>query len=196
MQWIQCCLLLLMVCVQTPERQRAKELNDKAIEIYYTNLTDKSRLQKALQLLDEAIKLDSLYDVAYWNKVTLLCNAGEGEVALKVLDQLLVIAPDFIGTLSMQGHILERMGRPAEAQAKYRHELDQCEKAIKKGLDSLKVPLRISRAFLLMFVKGVAVGVREFEKIAAQYPEDKYVIMQRETFEGFDRKKFIEDFCN
>jgi tetratricopeptide (TPR) repeat protein len=180
---------------QIPYKPKAIELNNKAVDMYQKSWRDVTIAYKVLRLYDEAIKVDSLYIIAYMNKAKLLCELGRRRAALKVFDRVAKVHSESPGYWSMGGYILEKMGRKKEAKKRYLLDIAKCDTIIKNFPDSLTVDTKICRANLLIFLKGKEEGIHEYEKIAAEYPENELVIAQRKIFYNFDRKNFIKGFC-
>jgi tetratricopeptide (TPR) repeat protein len=197
MKWTVICLFVISVCswAQTPERQKAVELNSEATKLFAEAYKDKETEKHVLELLDQAIASDSLYRPAHWNKASLLCHLGERKEALKTLDRLAKIQPDFIGILSWGGNILERMGQKEKAKKRYLRDIAKCNAVLKNGPDSLKMSVKISKATFLMLLNGKKKGIQEYNKIAAEYPNNEFVISQKETFYGFDRSRYLKKSC-
>jgi tetratricopeptide (TPR) repeat protein len=197
MKWVVPCLFVISMCslAQTPERQKAVELNSEAIKLFAEAYKDKETEKHVIELLDQAIASDSLYRPAHWNKASLLCHLGERKEALRTLDRLAKVQPDFIGILSWGGNILERMGQKEKAKKRYLRDIAKCNAVLKNGPDSLKMSVKISRATFLMLLNGKKKGIQEYNKIAAEYPKNEFVSSQKETFYGFDRNKYLKKSC-
>lgn len=190
-------IVFIVVChyAQTNDRQKAKELNDRAVELYSKFYDDTEIIKYILQLYDEAMEADSLYEIAYLNKSNLLRETGRCEEALQTLDKLVSVRSDLVGYWSMGGFILEAMGRRKEAEKRYRDDISKLDSIIQTEQDSLLVYLEVQSAFLLMLIEGKNKGMREYEKLITKYPDDQYIINQELLFETFDRQKFISYYC-
>ena len=197
MKCVLICLFSISICswAQTPERQKAIELNGEAAKLFSKVYSSKDTADQAIELLDQAIASDSLYRPAHWNKASLLCRRGERKEALKALDRLARIQPDFIGILSWGGNILERMGQKEKAKKRYLRDIAKCNAIIKNGPDSLRISANISKATFLMLLNGKKRGIQEYKIIAAKYPDSEFVKSKRETFYDFNRIKYLQNAC-
>ena len=180
---------------QPRDTREAKELNNQAVNLVNGSMGDRKALLAALKLLDIAIKADSLCTTCYLNKTTFLFRLGRRIQALKLLEKLAAYFPQRDGYRTMQGQILECMGRLQEAKKRYLQDLQKYDKMLQTGADSVTVSVRLARAFLLMPIKGQKVGIQEYETIASEFPGDTSIATQRITFYAFDRTKFINEFC-
>ena len=194
-------ILLLIVFIigchyaQTNDRQKAIELNNKAVELYNKFYDDTEIIKYILQLYDEAIEADSLYEMAYINKSNLLIEFGRCEEALQTLDRITTLRKDLVSYWSMSGYILEAMGQKKEAEKRYRDDISKLDSIIENEQDSLLIYFEVQRAFLLLLIEGKIKGIREYEKLKTKYPDDQYIISQELLFETFDRQKFISNYC-
>jgi tetratricopeptide (TPR) repeat protein len=197
MRWVALCLFGISICsfAQTSDRQKAVELNGQASQLFSEAYSSKDTARLVIDLLDQAIAADSLYRPAHWNKASLLCQLGQRKEALKTLDRLSAIQPDFIGILSWGGSILEIMGQKEKAKKRYLRDITKCDKIIKRGPDSLKMSAKISKATFLMLLYGKTRGIQEYKKIVKEYSGNKFVKSKRDTFYTFDRKKYLNNVC-
>ncbi|MCI0707400.1 MAG: tetratricopeptide repeat protein [Ignavibacteriae bacterium] len=190
------CLLSFVSCSlsQTDRRQKAVELNNEALQLYHESQGDPNVVPRVIELYDRSIRTDSTNFMPYLNKVGLLLELNRTEDAIETLDRLHEAVPDFIGTLSKKGFILEKMGQREQAEKLYWQDIAKCDSVIGSASDSVKVRVKNWRAFLTLFIKGKKRGLEEYEKIASEYPENDFVISQREIFYDFDRERYIKEF--
>lgn len=96
----------LSACGQQPKRPgyfidpKAKELNDSAGSV----VIHSQDYQKAIALLDQAIKIDSNFYTAFWNKVSFQCNLQQFDKALitaKNLNRIKPESPDYFFTTGL-----------------------------------------------------------------------------------------------
>lgn len=96
---------------------RAIELNDKGTELVMT--FDKDSIEKAIELFDQATKIDSNYYLAYWNKCVYLNKLGRRNEALKTLQKLEELKPTNPDLKVTAGIVLELNGDSLSAKQKF-----------------------------------------------------------------------------
>lgn len=146
----------------------------------------------AIIYLDQAIEIDSLYLLAYTNKAQALQRKGSLEEAVKVLNEVEIIKPDFAEVLMDQGFLLEKMGKMELAHKKYRQALKAYEKRLKNDTENNKVQSDI--AFLYMFLEDKNKAIDEIQNLILENPESEQLKMMEGVIENFDRKKFIAEY--
>lgn len=194
---IFCFILLCVSCTVNSQNEKlAIELNDKAVKLYHNNGKDSVTISKVIELYDQAIDADPQYLIPFWNKITLFLEQNRCNDALTELEEFQKNNQKTLGFSSAIGFILEGLGRNKEAEEKYIQELSLYDLLMEESTDSTIIDLKISRAFILMFVKGTGDGIAEFEKILNEYPKNQNLQYHKTTFYDFDRNKFIEDYSN
>ncbi len=174
-------------------KDEAVKLNDKAMLLTSSPELSKQILDSALILLNNAIRIDPTYYIAYVNKAAILLEMREREKALATVTKLLTIKPNLIEAMSLQGVILHCLGRNREAQAKFDDLLSVIEKKIKAYPDS--VNLRLTYAIQLIISGRQEAGITEYRKQLADHPNNPDVVNMREIIEGFDREQYLKDIC-
>jgi tetratricopeptide (TPR) repeat protein len=180
---------------QALNRQKAIELNERAQRLFVHSTTDRATSNRLLRLYDLAIKADTTYPQAHWNKGMVLCRLGRRKEALKAFQRLARIRPDLNGVLTNEGLILDRMGLHDRAKQMYLQELAKCDSIIRATPDFSNIQTRLSRASLVQYAEGKEAGLKEFEKLVAKYPSNKFIAMQGVTYYEFDKEKEVRDFC-
>jgi len=194
---IFCFILILISCSASPKKEElAIELNNKAVELYHKNENDSLTISKVIDLYNLAIDADSTYLIPFWNKITLFCEQKRCHEDLTELEEFQKNNKRVPGILSSTGFILEGFGLREEAQNKYVQELALYDSLIQITNDSMLADMKVSRAFILIFVKGKSDGIVEFDKIASENPLDELIQSQKMIFYDFDRDSFIEEYCN
>jgi tetratricopeptide (TPR) repeat protein len=189
-------LFLLMIVVilcraqQSTFNLKAIELNNKAVNLIAKSFGDDTPLNNALLILDQAIKIDSSYYVAYQSKATVLCKLKKYESAIKTLDKVIQLHKNVAEVFSTQGFILEKIGRKKEAIAKYKSASNEYDRLIKKYPN--KVEYQINKAFLLVFIDNKETAQKSIKEIIKKYPENKNAKAILFMLNSFDRKQYIE----
>ena len=175
----------------------ARAINNKALRISLNNRCNKDSIQKAINLLEKAIKLDNACYMCYSNQAQMFCDLKMYDKAINVLNRYLIHFPDKFNFEELKGFIFERMGNIDSANIIYNKAIEEYNTKIK--LDSSNISLKINRAVLYFFTEGDDRAKREYEKIIAEYPNDPMVNNMREIFSSFDRKTYINNLfsdCN
>ncbi len=172
---------------------KAVELNNIAMEsIKYTispiNSKDTLILIKAIEMLDKAIKIDSLYNLAYANKVMVLKRLNKEKEALHVLSVITKLRPDYAEGFSMLGFTYEKLGNIDSANIKYKSAIIAYSHRIEQ---TNNVSDKINRAFILSLIdKGK--GLQEMDYLIEENPDDETIgFWKQQLFDEFDREKFI-----
>jgi len=168
------------------------ELNNKALELSQLS-TDRNVIELAVALLDSAIAIDSLYDVAYSNKISILCRLGEKQRAIKTLNSLLKIRPERSQLLVMKGNILEAMKDTEGAKKCYRRAMAKADSLVQQGKASHNDLL--DRAFLILLTVNKEAGIEELDRLQKLYPNEPLFLEMMQTFREFDRKEHISNIC-
>jgi tetratricopeptide (TPR) repeat protein len=106
---------------------KAKQLNDSAVAVIRSMNEEDSR--RAILLLDEAIKIDSNYFTAYWNKLSLQRQLKQYDRAIETGKQILKLRrapyyPFIIGTFYY------RLGDTTTANEYFKRTLPLCDSVL------------------------------------------------------------------
>ena len=120
-------LLLIASCVANENKSESRKKVKRAEQIIKGNLgysatvgdSTKEALGKALDLLNEAIELDSTDTLAYLDKVTVLRNLNR-EVDSKMWIKILDLKPNFAEGYMELGFLYERRKNMDSAELSYR----------------------------------------------------------------------------
>lgn len=155
-------------------------------------MDDKVRLKEALEILDNAIKFDTSYYLAYQNKANVLCKLKKYDSAIKTLEKVIRLHKNTAEALSVQGFILEKTGKKKEATAKYQASFTEYERLISESPN--KVEYQINKAFLLVFLVNKEASQKRIEEIIKEYPDNKRAKGILSLLNTFDRAQYIENF--
>ena len=172
--------------------KKAQELNDKALALFQKYSYSKDSLNKAIEILDNAILTDSIYKLAYTNEASIFCALGNYNSMLKILDKASKLDKKDPLLIIQQGHILEKMGNIDAAKKKYIQANILYDNLLISDPNSVKN--EVDRAFLKLFLEDKEAGIREYEQIA-KYSSDPYVINFKPFFYNFNRQEFINGYC-
>ena len=151
-------------------------------------------LDSALSLLNEAIKIDSTYYLAYANKANILSKLKKYEEAIETLDKAVKLRKNYAEGISMQGFLYEKMGMQEKANLKYK-------KAIKAYMARLnsdfktedRVNVQIDIAFMLLFTEDKQTALQVIDTIISHNPENEMATFMKENIKIFNREEFINN---
>lgn len=167
----------------------AVELNKLAMKIYSENTCNKDSILKSLNLLQQAINLDSSYYSIYGNKAVVYCALKKYVQAINTLKKITDTNSEYVELKTFEGFIYEKMLNPDSSLVIYKESLKQYDKKIKQEYSN--VSLKLNRAFLLFFIEGNEKAKAEYENISSLYPDDPLVKNMRSSFYSFERNLYI-----
>lgn len=145
-------LVFLLLCMSTSFviaqiSPKAVEKNNQSVKTagYFDN---PDSLNKAINLLDEAIALDSSYKLAYANKVKCLMSLGQKEKALQTLLQIEELTPDDPCYILGKGMMLEENAKRDLAMDAYKQAASLFEKRLKEKSSELDLMNYVLTLFL------------------------------------------------
>ena len=117
-------ILTSISCGQTENKkeknqvdERAKELNNRAIELTMTFNNDS--ILKAIELFDQATELQPDYYLAHWNKFVFQNQLGQTSEAFETLKKLETIRPNNPDLKVTAGVLIELNGDSLSARRKF-----------------------------------------------------------------------------
>ncbi|MDY0078772.1 MAG: hypothetical protein RBR87_16000 [Bacteroidales bacterium] len=154
------------------------------------NYKDTLTLVKAIEILDKAIMLDSLYNLAYANKALVLKRLNKEDEALLVLRDITKLRPDYAEGFAMLGFTYEKFGNLDSAFIKYKSAINAYSHRIEQ---TNNVSDKINRAFILSLIDKEK-GLREIDYLIEENPDDETVFFwKQQLFDEFNREKFINE---
>ena len=176
--------------------QKAVSLNDSAVNLLVRIVPFQDSLnadlnRKALKYLNQALEIDSLYELAYSNKVDVLKNLGKYQDAIKTLNDATSMIDNYAEAYSTQGFLYEKTGKADSADLMYNAALKAYQDRLSQKPDNIND--RLNMAFLLIFTHNQAEALYEVEDIieatGSQQAEDFKAVIK-----DFDRERFIQNF--
>lgn len=170
----------------------AIEKNDAAVKIFQNYLLLKkpvSVFHQAIDSVNQAIKTDSNYALAYYNKARMFAEVDSIFAAIKVLDSLIKQDSSQIKAITQQGFLYEKMGKQTIAQEKYEKAITEYEKKLQKNPDDVK--MQSERAFLFIFTHSKQKALSEINKVLKNYPNNETAKAYKNNIKTFDREQFI-----
>jgi len=185
-------VLAILILRSTGVCQTPQELNNDALEMSQLS-TERNVIERAVALLDSAIAIDPLYDVAYSNKISILCRIGDKQRALKTINSFLKIRPERGQLYVIKGNILEAMEDVEGAKKCYRRAMAKADSLVQRGKASPNDLL--DRAFLILLAVDKKEGIEELERLQKEYPNEPLFLEMMKTFKEFDHKGHISNIC-
>lgn len=198
-------LILFFYSCSSTEKDSYQSINPQAIELnnqvalilqeeslFRGVFPNDSLLNKALDLVNQAIEYDSSYALAYSNKATVLCRLGHYNEAIASLEQASALKPNYAEVIQAQGFIYEKLGQIDYASDKYQEAIIAFDNRLKK--DPKNVQFMTGKAFLLLFTEGKDFALAEINKIIDQYPDNNTALIMKETISLFNREEFIANY--
>lgn len=168
------------------------DLNNKSIDLIAKSYGVDTLLKEALVMLNNAIKLDTSYYIAYQSKAIVLCKLKKYDSAIITLDNVLKLKKNTAEVLSTQGFILEKVGKKSEATIKYKAAFIEYERLIKEQPN--KVEYQVNKAFLLVFLANKEAANKSLKEILQKYPKNKSAEATLSILDIFDRNQYIETY--
>ena len=176
--------------------QKAVSLNDSAVYLLSQTMMFQDSLnaslnKQALKFLNQAFEIDSMYELAYSNKVDVLKNLGRYQDAIKTLKYAVRVIDNYAEAYSTQGFLYEKIGKVDSADLMYNAALKVYQNRLSKSPDNIDE--RLNLAFLVIFTNNKTEALYEVEDIieatgSQQANDFKSVI------KNLDREQFIKNF--
>lgn len=176
--------------------EKAISLNDSAVKLLMqiTPFQDSSNSKlnkKALIYLNKAIKEDSIYQLAYSNKVDVLKNLGRYDEAIKTLNTATRLISGYAEAYSAQAFLYEKTGQLDSANLMYIKATNAYKKRINREPNNINH--QINLAFLLLFTEGKTEALYEIEGIIEK-TDNEQAIEFKAVIKSFDREQFITNY--
>lgn len=177
-------------------KSKAIELNDRAMIIYSEAIfkpldVSRDELNKANNLLKQAIEIDENFVLAYINRANVLIKLKEYEEAINLLQRASELKENFAEVISMQGFLYEKIGNLDSANKKYQQAIEAYNKRIADNSNNIED--KVSRSFMLIFIEDKNTALEEIKKLSEEYPENPLVREMEQTIRNFNREAYIKD---
>ncbi len=195
-------LLVALSMSCKPDNKKTKEfdsvavsINDDAMQKYQDYILgyrhDEEVLDTVLLELNRAIDIDSSNYVFYTNKANVLSLLNKHTRAIKALEKIAEIKPNFAENLTSLGLLNEHIGLDSIAQSWYSRAIKAYDKRIEDDL--YVVNSKINRAYLLFFTEGKEQALKAFEAVKLEYPNSEEVLYMESLFTEFDREETLNN---
>ncbi len=144
--------------------------NNEAAEIYSIANGNPDSLNKAIVLLDKALKISPKYLLAYENKIHYLTIMGKYKEAISVIDEALKVSPDNPFFIFPKGILYEKAGMKELAEKNYKESILCFDKSISLSPDDFN--LLVNRSFTKIFIKDKEVAINDFKALKKRYDKN------------------------
>jgi hypothetical protein len=149
-----------------------KEANGIGAKSFYKNSIEND---KALKLIDEAIKIDDEYFSAYQSKITFLYAKKDINGLLENNQKIIELRPNQPMWKIQRGLFLEIKGDKIKAQESYKLGLKEYQELLKKKEMNQDFNFRIEYIFALESNENLNQAKVEMEKLRKDFPENEIV---------------------
>jgi tetratricopeptide (TPR) repeat protein len=169
---------------------KAIKLNNSAMKIAYNISTcNPDSINKSIDLLEKAIKIDSSYYTAYVNESGMFCRLKKYSSAINVLTRGEANCPGEIMIVTMKGFLYEKTNNVDSAGKMYIKAIASYDSLLNK--DPSNISLKLNRLFLLLFTDNAKEAKIEFEKIKKENPNNSLVKSMNDLIYSFDKKLYV-----
>jgi len=162
-------LLFLIAC--HPDKN-AIELNNIAC-----NLIVKGQYDSAKVLLIDAIKIDSTYNIAYNNLISVYDELNDTFSVLRTCEKLLKVKPKLAEAWMGSGFVYYKYGDSIKSNSCFKKSLDLFNEQISNLKDTKFINAnRINKAVCLILLSKDSDGRFELRKLLKDCPEDSNII--------------------
>lgn len=169
--------------------KKAIELNKRATLLI--NERTQISYQKAISLLDEAIRLDTSYYIAYSNKAAALTRLKEYNEAIKVYEHLVTkINQDYPEALTMLGMLYDKTGMDSLAKKYYKVAIQKYSDRIREKEDVMDMFNKAHLIYILDKYKGLAA----IDSLINIYPTNEQLPIYKEyMFLNYSHQQALDD---
>ena len=166
----------------------AIEFNNKAVDLMVVQDYD-----SALFYLNQAIKVDSSYYVAYGNKSSIYCTLKDFRKALVEVQRQISAKPDLAEAWTFGGILFDKLGDTINAILYYKKSIEIFDARIKNTNDKKYLDAnKMNRAVSLILMWQEQVGRNEFIKLKESYPHGEFL----NELIKLDKKAYINQILN
>ncbi|WP_073402499.1 tetratricopeptide repeat protein [Mucilaginibacter sp. OK098] len=128
--------LIIIICFCSCAKPKRKinplsiKLNDSAMQLVMHFGTDDKSVVNGINLLDKAIRIDSNYVTAYWNKFSFQNQLKQYNEALETVKHLLKLRPNDALIIALTGLAYEKTGDTISAAKCYKNALSNYDKIL------------------------------------------------------------------
>lgn len=164
----------------------------KEIFIVEDSLERVQKYSKALNLLNDAIKLDSNYLPAYSNKLLIFEELKNYSEALKTTEEIREIKGIYPELFLTQGILLEKLSRSEEAEIKFKEALSLFYQKVESDTSSIFND-KINICYLILFLDGKEKALYQLDELKSNFPDRKESIEYHQTIiENFDWDEYFK----
>jgi tetratricopeptide (TPR) repeat protein len=174
-------------------RERARELNDSAMTLSHNIAMRRSphTYTDVVSLLNQALSIDSTYQLAYTNKITVLMNAEQYGKAIHLLRKLIKKRPHETHAKIQIGIAYELRGNTAKSQQYLKRALGDYSRQIDAQPDSLN--LFLDRAFVKLLLGRKKEAIKEIDSLSSAHPNSMRVKSMTEVIERTQKEDIVQN---
>lgn len=172
------CILFFWQCVsgQHKPNSKAVALVKQANEIGLAALNkDTLKINQALNLLDQAIKIDDQYFSAYYTKEILLASKKDIDGALLTNLKLIALRPNQPSWIVQSGLFYDIKGNTSKARENYKVALTKYQELLKQQDLNQDFNFRIEYINALEASEDLIQAKNEMEKLGKDFPDNEIV---------------------
>lgn len=168
-----------------------------AQKISIQNYCNKDSILKQIEMDEQAIRIDSTCDIAYADAAEGYTDLKDYQKAINQLNKYDRLSNCNITLTVFKGYLYEKIGKQDSANIAFKSAMIRYNNKIQD--DPKNILWKVNRMFLLFFTDGDSSAKAEYEKIAIQYPGDKYIKEMKEEVDSFNRIEMVNSItksCN
>lgn len=164
----------------------AVSLNNQAYQAFLGRNFD-----RALLLVNDAIKADPKFAEAYSNKAAILDKMGKREQAADALKALTGLRPDYAEAYIPLGVLLEKTGRKNDAKKHYERALSLYTERAKRATGDEKPGIEVNRAIAQYLLHDAPAAAETLKRVLAEKPDFARAVEVKERIETGRRDYFL-----
>jgi tetratricopeptide (TPR) repeat protein len=172
------CILLVWQCVSCQHKPNSKAvaLVKQANEIGFATLNkDTLKINQALDLLDQAIKIDDQYFSAYYTKEILLASKKDIDGSLSINEKLIALRPNQPSWIVQRGLFYDIKGNTSKAKENYRAALAKYQDLLKQQELHQDFNFRMEYVTALEASEDLVQAKKEMDQLKKDFPDNEIV---------------------
>lgn len=182
--------------VEEENRTKAKNLVNEAVDCYYKSiLKENKKIDSCMILIDNAIKIDSTYFKAYYDKIKFLAWKKDTKGLLKNNQKMIELRPNQPLWKIQRGLFYEIEGNKIEAEKFYSNGILEYENLLKTELNK-DLNFRIEYMTSLEMKGEIDKAKLELENIDKDFPNNEIIKAYKADYKFKSKKEMIEYWKN
>ncbi len=182
--------------VNEENRTKAKNLVNEAIDCYSKSIQEENKkIDNCLKLIDNAIKVDSTYFKAYYDKIKILALKKDIKGLLKNNEKMIELRPNQPIWKIQRGLFFEIDDNKIEAEKNYSKAILEYENLLKTELNK-DFNFRIEYMTSLETKGEIDKAKIELEKISKEFPNNETIKVFKSDYKFKSKEEIIEYWKN